>query len=386
MNRKLLLLALFLCIAGNSLASTLVQGNWRWRNNDGDENTASFKAAQNTSIVINDLSVIRLRVRVENTSNSENHNVGALKYSTTPNGTFLNVGADASAAFVYALGTTAPAAKSPTTNSGFLTTINAASLSPYTYMAGEYFDAQRDLSSNADKAPVSPSKYADLEFVIRPTANALPNTTYYFVAENMRSNNDIPSSENSFATLTTSATLPVDFIAFEAKPEKNRIQLKWSTASEKNNDRFEISRSADAKNWQYVASEKGKGNSDVASSYGLIDSKPLNGISYYQLTQFDFDGTKKVLSTQAVNLALDPSVQVQVFPNPVSKEINVSVNNYLGKNIQAALYGQDGKLIHKEQLGGGTQKLALNTMPAAGVYVLKLVGSGLQVNKKVVIL
>lgn len=385
MNRKLLLLALLLCTASGAFASSLIQGNWRWRNNDGDENTATFKAAQNTSIVVSDYSVIRLRVRVENQSNAsdQTHNVGALKYSTAAGGPFLNVGS-VNSAFAYAAGTVAPSAKAPTTNSGFLTTINAAVLSPYTYMSGEYFTAERDLSNNADKAPISPSKYADLEFVIKPTGNILPSTTYYFLIENAKD-----GGAHNLASLTTSAVvLPVNFLSFEAKPNSNSVQLKWSTASEKNNNRFEVSRSVDAKNWQVIGSEKGRGNSDVVSSYDFADSKPLSGVSYYQLAQFDNDGTKTILSTKAVNVSLNATVDVQVYPNPTSKEINLLIANYNGKNVEARLFSQDGKLIHKEQFNNDIQdkKLNMSKMPSAGVYVLKVKGDGLSANKKVVIL
>lgn len=382
MNKRLLLIALFLCMAGSSFASTLIQGNWRWRNNDGDENTATFKAAQNTSITVNDLSVLRLRVRVENESNVSDqiHAVGTLKYATTANGAFANVGS-ANAAFEYVQNTAAPAAKAPTSNSSFLSTTNAAGLSPFDYVAGQYFDAERDLSSNPDKSPVPPSKYSDVEFVIRPTANAVANTQYYFLIENAKD-----GGTHNLATLTIGTTLPVEFETFEAKAENNRVRLKWSTAAEKDNERFEINRSTDAKNWQLVASQKGKGNAVVKSTYSLTDQSPLNGISYYQLTQFDFDGTKKVLATQSVKMTLDPSVNVQVFPNPVAKEINVSLSNYVGKSAEAKLYGQDGKLIHKETLDNSTKTLKMNKLPAAGVYVLKVVGQGLAISKKVVIL
>ena len=373
---------LLVCMFGSTYASTLIQGNWRWRNNDGDENTATFKAAQNTAITITDYNELRLRIRVENESNAsdQTHSVGALKYATSANGTFVNVGS-ANAAFAYVISPTAPAAKAPTTNSAFLTTTNAAGLSPFDYAVGQYFNAERNLGGNEDKSPVPPSKYSDLEFVIKPTVNVQPNATYYFLIENAKD-----GGVHNLATLSTATVLPVNFISFEAKQDRNNVQLKWSTASEKNNERFEISKSVDAKDWKLVATQKGKGNTETISHYVQTDKKPFNGISYYQLTQFDFDGTKKVLSTQSVNLTLDPAVEVQVFPNPVSSQINVSVNNYIGQSLQAALYSQDGKLVYKQQLTSETQKLNINKMPPAGVYVLKVAGKDLLVNKKVVIL
>lgn len=380
MKRKLLLLLLFSCIGASSFASTLIQGNWRWRNNDGDENSATFKADQNIPLVITDLSVIRLRIRVENTGSAgETHSVGALRYSTSASGPFTLIGADANAAFEYAGASGAPVEKTPTTRSDFLTTTSGAT----TYAAGEYFTAKRDLSENINKCPVSAGTSSDLEFVIKPTSSIATNTTYYFLIENESS-----SGPHNLAVLSTAATLPVQFLSFQAKPNKNgnEVALSWSTTSEENNERFEIRRSVDAKNWHYMVSQSGKGNTEVKSSYSWTDQRPLNGVSYYQLTQVDFDGTSKVLATQSVNMKLDPSVNVQVFPNPTAKEINVAINNYLGKNTQAKLYAQDGKLIHQEQLENYTQTLNIKKMPSAGIYILKIVGDRLLVNKKVVIL
>lgn len=376
MNKKLLLLALLLCSVSGTFASTLLQGNWRWRNNDGDENTATFKAAQNTSIEISDLSVIRLRIRVENTDATETHGVGALRYSTSQDGTFTLVGEGTNPVFVYDNTALAPAEKSPTTRSDFLTTTSGAT----SYLAGQYFSADRVL----DKFNLLPATSSDLEFVIKPTVNIAPNTTYYFLIENESS-----SGTHNLATLTTAASvLPVNFLRFEAKPNNNSVRLNWSTASEKNNDRFEVSRSVDAKNWQLVGSEKGKGNSEVTSSYSLTDNRPLNGISYYQLAQFDHDGTKSILSTKSLNLSLGAAVEVQVFPNPVSKEINFSIANHIGKKVEASLYSQDGKLLHKEQFSNDNKgnRLNISSIPTAGIYVLKLKGQGLAVSKKIVIL
>jgi len=268
-----------LCSASGAFASTLIQGNWRWRNDNGDETTATFKAAQNTAILISDNNPIRLRIRVENESNSstETHSVGGLKYSTSQSGPFVDITNNpASNAFAYAQSAIAPDSKTPTTNNTYLTTINAAALSPFDHSAGQYFDGDRDLGNNADKAPIAPSKYSDMEFVIKPTANIATNTTYYFIVENAKD-----GGAHKLASLTTAAViLPVKFLSFDAKPVNNRVQLKWSTASEKNNERFEVSRSRDAKDWQLIGSEKGKGNTDVVSSYDFADSKPLSGVSY----------------------------------------------------------------------------------------------------------
>lgn len=47
-------------------------------------------------------------------------------------------------------------------------------------------------------------------------------------------------------TLLFNGPLPAELTTFTATPLKNKVNLNWATASEQNNDRFEIEHSADA--------------------------------------------------------------------------------------------------------------------------------------------
>jgi hypothetical protein len=56
-----------------------------------------------------------------------------------------------------------------------------------------------------------------------------------------------------------SSVLPVQLSSFKAINNQNRISLSWSTATETNNQKFEIERSNDAVNFTSLASVNGKG-------------------------------------------------------------------------------------------------------------------------------
>lgn len=85
-------------------------------------------------------------------------------------------------------------------------------------------------------------------------------------------------------------TLPVTLVSFNAYPQPDRVDLKWVTASEINNDYFTLERSADAINWQKIHKTSGAGNSTQMNYYSWSDREALNGTSYYRLSQTDFDG------------------------------------------------------------------------------------------------
>lgn len=85
--------------------------------------------------------------------------------------------------------------------------------------------------------------------------------------------------------------LPVELKYFNAQNQGNAVTLDWVTASERNNDRFVIERSADAQHWEEIGTVAGALNSVEERSYNFKDNLPLSGFSYYRLMQVDTDGT-----------------------------------------------------------------------------------------------
>ncbi|MDP1725136.1 MAG: SBBP repeat-containing protein [Bacteroidota bacterium] len=131
------------------------------------------------------------------------------------------------------------------------------------------------------------------------------------------------------ASFTNSGGLPVKLISFDAKLLSNKeVLLSWQTASETNNDFFEVERSVNKElpgttgtpedNWDKVGSVKGAGNSNSIRNYQFIDEcSPFpSPILYYRLKQIDYDGSFSYSKAAAVKL--DESLQDGpiIFPNP----------------------------------------------------------------------
>ncbi|MGV3638757.1 MAG: hypothetical protein ACO1NQ_14035 [Flavobacteriales bacterium] len=102
-------------------------------------------------------------------------------------------------------------------------------------------------------------------------------------------------TNGSFFTLGTSnfasTPLPVELIAFEGAVDGAQNRLWWSTATETENDRFEVERSADGATFEWLADVQAAGNSNHVTNYALMDTHPLNGLNYYRLMQVDTDGS-----------------------------------------------------------------------------------------------
>jgi hypothetical protein len=128
--------------------------------------------------------------------------------------------------------------------------------------------------------------------------------------------------------------LPIELTAFNGKCDGDKILLNWTTASESNNNYFELERSADGIN--FVAIEKinsQNSNSTQPLNYTTVDNQLLNGKSYYRLKQVDIDGQYSYSSLVIVNCtnSVTASPVVTIFPNPVSENLTLNILGLPGK-------------------------------------------------------
>ncbi|GJM33583.1 MAG: hypothetical protein DHS20C18_25840 [Saprospiraceae bacterium] len=143
------------------------------------------------------------------------------------------------------------------------------------------------------------------------------------------------------------ALLPIELIAFEAKfVDEGMVRCTWTTASEVENDYFEVQRSQHVIDWEKVAIIKGAGNTSNTLNYTLIDSLPYLNTSYYRLKQVDYNGNYTYSPIKAVQMA-SASKKVSIYPNPLLNQLTIEGNkqdlqgirifNILGQELTASL-------------------------------------------------
>ncbi len=93
--------------------------------------------------------------------------------------------------------------------------------------------------------------------------------------------------------MTGATALPIELLYFKGKSINDGNLLEWETASETNNDYFTIYRSGYPIDWNPIAKIDGVGTSPHNHYYRYIDIDFLNEISYYYISQTDFDGRYK---------------------------------------------------------------------------------------------
>lgn len=126
-------------------------------------------------------------------------------------------------------------------------------------------------------------------------------------------------SENYFTYGSESATsaLPVELLYFSGIARENQVLLNWSTASEVNNDFFEVQRSTDGINFEAIGIVDGNGNTNEPIEYSLIDGNPSLGLNYYRLRQVDFNGDEDFLTViLVINDYETQGITVSTYPNP----------------------------------------------------------------------
>lgn len=170
--------------------------------------------------------------------------------------------------------------------------------------------------------------------------------------------------------------LPIELISFEATINDNKnIVLNWTTATETNNDYFEIQRSDNAYNWVTIGMQKGAGNSSVLKNYQYIDKEPLKTISYYRLKQVDFDKTFTYSKMISVDLASLPETISNLHPNPAKDLINFDWKASKKSNITIELLDSKGEIkLHETKMAEeGFNNLTIDLSEFKnGIYMLKV--------------
>lgn len=170
-------------------------------------------------------------------------------------------------------------------------------------------------------------------------------------------------------------TLPVELLYFDAKVVNKIVVLDWATATEINNDGFEVQRSKNGKDFEKIAWTQGAGNTTETQNYQSIDNEPYTGVSYYRLKQIDFDGHYEFSHIEAVDLNQlnneGNRVNFIVYPNPFEDKIVVKVESESISSV--VLYDLTGKEVYNENFEKYTT-LSLREL-AKGAYILKLVSN-----------
>lgn len=171
-------------------------------------------------------------------------------------------------------------------------------------------------------------------------------------------------------------TLPVELTKFEVYKSANKVNLLWQTASEINNDRFEIERSTDGSRFVSIGKVEGEGNSLRLNDYSFVDHQPLVGVNYYRLKQIDIDG---VFAYSNVASAEISKANVRVTPKTTFDQI--TVNTGTASSIIVRSFA--GQFMNSQTNSDGNFTVDMTNYPS-GIYFLTIQIEGKIQTEKIV--
>ncbi|MEM6697498.1 MAG: T9SS type A sorting domain-containing protein [Bacteroidota bacterium] len=178
---------------------------------------------------------------------------------------------------------------------------------------------------------------------------------------------DNVTSFSPFSVSSDITVLPVELLYFYGEKVDDQVRLNWETATELNNDYFEVEWSTNTKTFKPIGQVKGAGTTLEKQSYELLHPNPAAGINYYRLKQFDFDGSFEYSDIVAVKFDSNSKDELSVFPNPSS---NTTVSVLTNQTGTLQVFNVAGQLVLEiAELNRSTIDISqLN----AGIYFVKV--------------
>ena len=176
--------------------------------------------------------------------------------------------------------------------------------------------------------------------------------------------------------VTVEYIVPVELTSISASSLNDEVELNWTTATETNNQGFEIERITNG-TFEKIGYVAGFGTSTEPRTYSFTDTRLEEGSYTYRLKQIDYDGS--FTYSQEVNVEVEIPLEYtleQNYPNPFNPStiikysipedgfVKLSVFNLLGEEI--------AQLVSNQQKAGRYQVVFDASGFVSGVYIYRL--------------
>lgn len=211
----------------------------------------------------------------------------------------------------------------------------------YTFTIGSAGAARLIISGGELASPVLAVNDYTPHYPYRTTSNATPVTllggTYFLDLEFYED-----FGENRVSFSYTFSPLPVTWHYFNGYYADGRTFLEWHTASEVDNQGFEVEHSTNGTHFANIGWVEGHGTTTEPHEYEFVHNQPVLGWNYYRLKQIDFDGGYEY--SRLIPVFADDLPGVEIYPNPLKTDrlflsrintdqpVQVTLTNMLGQD------------------------------------------------------
>jgi hypothetical protein len=174
--------------------------------------------------------------------------------------------------------------------------------------------------------------------------------------------------------------VPVELTSFTANVVGSDVRLNWSTATETNNQGFQVERSSGSEFVQ-IGFIDGHGTTTEIQNYSFIDKSLEAGVYSYRLKQVDFDGTFDYSNVVEIEIGAPQIFTLeQNYPNPFNPSTKINFNLAVDSKVNLGIYdvlGQELATMINGNLRAGTHEIDFSGQGMnSGVYFYKLTATG----------
>jgi Secretion system C-terminal sorting domain len=186
-------------------------------------------------------------------------------------------------------------------------------------------------------------------------------------------------------------TLPVKLVSFSATLDDDKVDLKWTTSSEKEVSHFSIEKSSDGQHFSQAGIVFAIGNSSEIITYSFPD-KNINlnstGIIYYRLRSIDMDGSSELSAVRMITPGSQnkQGAVILTYPNPVTNDLHITIpKNWQGRKVTYELLDNNGRATKRKTVASASQT---ESMPVAnlgrGFYIARVTCNDESAHQKVI--
>jgi len=185
--------------------------------------------------------------------------------------------------------------------------------------------------------------------------------------------------------------VPVELTSFTAETIGTDVELKWTTATETNNQGFEVERMKTGGTYEQVGYVAGFGTTTEPKAYRYIDTELGEGSYTYRIKQIDYDGSYTY--SEEMNVEVEIPIEYtldQNYPNPFNPSTTIKYSIPDEGYVKLAVYNMLGEevatIVNGTQKAGRYEVVFDGSNLSSGVYVYRIEAGSFVSSKKLMLL
>jgi hypothetical protein len=186
--------------------------------------------------------------------------------------------------------------------------------------------------------------------------------------------------------------VPVELTSFTANVNNlSQVVLNWETASEINNQGFEIERRTESSEFRTIGFVEGYGTTTEPRSYVYTDVTAELGVNYYRLKQVDYNGKYAYSDVVEIDVTAPLTFDLaQNYPNPFNPSTSIKYSVPESGNIRLSVFnivGEEVAVLADGFTQAGFYEVTFDASNlSTGVYLYKLQSANSVQTKKMMLL